>query len=73
MRLVGLPEGAEGSDGAGFLRANLSKWIPALKGRDIEIERAYHVYGRSNSERPRTLILHVLRWQDRSAILKGAR
>ncbi len=74
VRLVGFPEGAEGSDAAGFLRANLSKWIPALKGRDIEIDRAHHVYdGRKNSDRPRTLIFHVLRWHDRSEILKGAR
>ncbi len=39
VRLVGLPEGAEGSDAAGFLRVNLSKWIPSLKDRNIEIER----------------------------------
>ncbi len=32
VRLVGLPEGVEGSDVAGFLRVNLSKWIPSLKG-----------------------------------------
>ncbi len=44
MRLVGLPEGAEGSNAAGFLRVNLSKWIPSLKGRDIEIDRAHRVY-----------------------------
>ncbi len=34
VRLVGLPEGMEGPDAAGFLRANLSKWIPSLRGRD---------------------------------------
>uniref|UniRef100_A0A672K4J5 L1 transposable element RRM domain-containing protein n=1 Tax=Sinocyclocheilus grahami TaxID=75366 RepID=A0A672K4J5_SINGR len=75
VRLVGLPDGAEGSDAAGFLTANLSKWIPALKGCDIEIEWAHRVYDgrKSNSKRPRTLIFRVLRWQDRSAILKGAR
>ncbi len=39
VRLVGLPEGMEGPDAAGFLRANLSKWIPSLRGRDIEIEK----------------------------------
>ncbi len=73
VRLVGLPEGAEGSDAAGFLRANLSKWIPSLKDRDIEIDRAHRVYdGRKNSDRPRTLIFRVLRWHDRSEILKGA-
>ncbi len=40
VRLVGLPEGMEGPDAAGFLRANLSKWIPSLRGRDIEIDRS---------------------------------
>ncbi len=33
---VGLPEGAEGSDAAGFLRVNLSKWIQVDQSRDIE-------------------------------------
>ncbi len=74
VRLVGLPEGAEGSNVAGFLRVNLSKWIPSLKGRNIEIDRAHRVYdGKKNSDRPRTLIFRVLRWHDRSEILRGAR
>ncbi len=74
VRLVGLPEGMEGLDAAGFLRANLSKWIPSLRGRDIEIDRAHRVYdGGRGSDRPRTLIFCVLRWHDRSDILKGAR
>ncbi len=72
--LVGLPEGAEGSNAAGFLRVNLSKWIPSLKGREIEIDRAHRVYdGGRGSDRPHTLIFRVLRWHDRSEILKGAR
>ncbi len=74
VQLVGLPEGAEGSDAAGFLRVNLSKWIPSLRGRDIEIDQAHRVYdGGRGSNRPRTLIFRVLRWHDRSEILKGAR
>ncbi len=74
VKLVGLPEGAEGSDVAGFLRVNLSKWIPSLKGCNIEIDQAHRVYDRrKNSDRPRTLIFRVLRWHDRSEILKGAR
>ncbi len=44
VRLVGLPEGMEGPDAAGFLRVNLYKWIPSLRGRDIEIDRAHRVY-----------------------------
>ncbi len=66
VRLVGLPEGMEGPDAAGFLRAN-----PSLRGRDIEIDRVYD--GGRGSDRPRTLIFRVLRWHDRSEILKGAR
>ncbi len=31
---VGLPEGMEGTNAASFLRVNLSKWIPSLRGRD---------------------------------------
>ncbi len=74
VRLVGLPEGMEGPDAASFLRANLSKWIPSLRSRDIEIDRAHRVYdGGRGSDRPRTLIFRVLRWHDRSDILKGAR
>ncbi len=62
VRLVGLPEGMEGNDAAGFLRANLSKWIPSLRGRDIEIDRAHRIYdGGRGSDRPRTLIFRVLR------------
>ncbi len=74
VRLVGLPEGMEGNNTTGFLRASLSKWIPSLRGRDIEIDRAHRVYDRGRgSDRLRTLIFHVLRWHDRSDILKGAR
>ncbi len=74
VRLEGLPEAAEGSDVAGFLRVNLSKWIPSLRGRDIEIDRAHRVYdGGRGFDWPCTLIFRVLRWHDRSDILKGAR
>ncbi len=74
IRLVGLPEGAEGSNVAGFLRVNLSKWIPSLRDRNIEIDRADCVYDRrKNSDRPCTLIFRVLRWHDRLEILRGAR
>ncbi len=55
-------------------RVNLSKWIPSLKGRNIEIDRAIACMTEGkNSDRPRTLIFRVLRWHDRSEILRGAR
>ncbi len=45
-----------------------------MRGRDIEIDWAHHVYdGGRGSDQPRTLIFRVLRWHDRSEILKGAR
>ncbi len=74
VRLVGLPEGAEGSNAAGFLRVNLSRWIPSLKGRDIGIGRARRVCGgEGGSGQPRALIFRVLGWRNRSEILGGAR
>ncbi len=43
-------------------------------GHDIEIDRAHCVHdGGRGSDRPHTLIFRVLRWHDRSEILKGAR
>ncbi len=45
-----------------------------MRGRDIEIDRAHRVYdGGRGSDRLHTLIFRVLRWHDRSEILKGAR
>uniref|UniRef100_A0AAY5LAE1 L1 transposable element RRM domain-containing protein n=1 Tax=Esox lucius TaxID=8010 RepID=A0AAY5LAE1_ESOLU len=73
VRLIGLPETVEGSDAVGYLKVNLPKWIPSLVGRDIDIERAHRVYDGGESNKPRTLIFRLLRWQDRSAILNGAR
>ncbi|KAA0717651.1 hypothetical protein E1301_Tti014572 [Triplophysa tibetana] len=69
VRLVGLPEGAEGSDAAGFLRAKLIACIMEEKNR------AHRMYdGRKNNPgRPPTLIFRALRWKDRLEILKGAR
>ncbi len=73
VRLVGLPEGMEGPEAAVFLRANLSKWIPSLRGRGIEIDRARRVCdGGGGSGRPRALIFRVLRWRDGSDVLGGA-
>lgn len=72
LRLVGLSEGAEGDNCIAFLKKNLAKWIPALMGQDIRIERAHRVYG-DKSDRPRTIIFKLLDYNDRQAILSGAR
>ncbi|RXN27912.1 LINE-1 type transposase domain-containing 1 [Labeo rohita] len=75
VRLVGLPESAEGENAVQFLQENLPKWIPSLQvGGKIEIQRAHRIYGgRDKANRPRTLIFRLLRYQDRERILDGAR
>ncbi|KAL0195104.1 hypothetical protein M9458_008676 [Cirrhinus mrigala] len=75
VRLVGLPESAEGENAVQFLQENLPKWIPSLQvGGKIEIQRAHRIYGgRDKANRPRTLIFRLLRYQDRERILNGAR
>ncbi|XDV25552.1 hypothetical protein PO909_029455 [Leuciscus waleckii] len=73
LRLVNLPEGAEGSDPIGFLQENLSKWFPALTGPKVEIQRAHRIYGPRSGGRPRTLIFCLLRYGDRVKILREAR
>lgn len=75
VRLVGLVEGAEGSDAVGFLKTNLPVWLPSLAGKLIEVDRAHRIYSGRNQvpDRPRTLIFRLLRWQDRDAILSAAK
>ncbi|KAL1277460.1 hypothetical protein QQF64_024133 [Cirrhinus molitorella] len=74
IRLVGLAEGEEGSDALGYMQTQLPLWIPSLKNRSFEIDRAHRIYtGDSNRKSPRTLIFKLLRFQDRNAILNGAR
>lgn len=71
LRLVGLPQGREGDDPTGFLQKMLPIWIPTLKRKgSIKIGRAHRIYGSGKSC---TLIFRVLWYQDRRAILQGAR
>lgn len=75
LRLVGLPEGAESSNAIQFLQTQIPKWLLALQGKVIEIERAHRLYANEDSSRKkaRTLIFKLLRYNDRQAILKEAR
>ncbi|MGH0128315.1 UNVERIFIED_CONTAM: hypothetical protein FKN15_038210 [Acipenser sinensis] len=75
LRLVGLPETAEGTTPILFLQQNLPRWIPALKDCVIEIECAHRIFANKDSDqrRPRTLIFRLLRYTDRQKILQGAR
>ena len=74
LRLVGLPESAEGGNAIQFLQDNLPVWIPSLAGEKILIQRAHGIFTtRDNSSRPRTLIFRLFHYQDREKILNGAR
>ncbi|XP_033020887.1 protein KRBA1-like [Lacerta agilis] len=77
LRVLGLPEGSEGSDAVAFLQ----KTLPTLLGLPpeappLEIESARRVQGGASwdpSGRPRPLVLQLLRSGDRAAILQAAR
>lgn len=53
IRLVGLPESAEGGNPIQFLQLNLPVWIPSLTGIKIEIQRAHRIFtSRDKTNRP---------------------
>ncbi|KAL0195450.1 hypothetical protein M9458_009022, partial [Cirrhinus mrigala] len=75
LRLLGLPEGAEGRDPCSFLE----KWIPevldavTLQSSDI-IERAHRIRQMKDSKAlPRTLIMRFLNYKDKQAVIAAAR
>ncbi len=74
LRLVGLPEGAEGQDPCSFLE----KWIPEvlnavmLQSSGI-IERAHRIGPMKDSKAPpRTLIMRFLNYKDKQAVIAAA-
>ncbi|XP_048367508.1 uncharacterized protein LOC125441174 [Sphaerodactylus townsendi] len=77
LRLLGLPEGVEGSDTVSFLQ----KTLPAMLGlqpdsRPLEIESARRVQGGVSWEpngRPRALVFRLLHFADKAAILQASR
>lgn len=77
VRLVNLPEGAEGEDTCGFLES----WIPEvleqqqLQGK-FTVERAHRLGPRRQHKTrsaPRTLIMKFLNYKDKVAVMKVAR
>lgn len=88
VRIVGLPEGTEGSNPVKFLET----WIPqhlrmTVKGDRVKIDRAHRSKAQANSgsknktdkqtpnqrERPRPLILKFHNWQDKQRVIDAAR
>lgn len=75
IRVIGLPERAEGSNATQFLSRSLPEWFPTLRGLQIEIMRAHRIYSDNASNRGanRTLIFNTLRYPTRQAILAASR
>ncbi|XP_077772693.1 protein KRBA1 isoform X3 [Podarcis muralis] len=77
LRVLGLPEGSEGSDAVAFLQKTLPTLLGLpLEAPPLEIESARRVQGGASwdpSGRPRPLVLQLLRSGDRAAILQAAR
>lgn len=73
LRLVNLPEGAEGPDVCAFLE----KWIPEALGNEslqLSLERAHRLGPRADSaSRPRALIMKFLNYRERQAVMRIAR
>lgn len=73
VRLVGLKEGAEGTQAAKYLVKSLRHWFPSLDAGKVEVMRAHRIYdGRMTRDKPRTMIFNVLRYPTRQAILLTA-
>ncbi|KAK1906442.1 LINE-1 type transposase domain containing protein 1 [Dissostichus eleginoides] len=75
VRIVNLPTGVEGDDPRGYLQKMLHIWIPSIKSPNsnpLEIDRAHRIFY-NNTSRLRTMVLKLLRYTDRQAILEGAR
>lgn len=70
VRLVGLPEGAEGRDPCSFLE----KWMPEVLEASGVIERAHRIGPpRDSKAPPRTLIMRFLHYKDKQAVMAAAR
>ena len=70
LRLVGLPEGAEGRDPCSFLE----KWIPEIVDAAANIERAHRIGpARDSKAPPRALIMEFLNYKDKRAVMEAAR
>lgn len=76
VRLVGLPEKAEGQDAVAFFE----KWLPEALGLEqretLVIERAHRIgapSSNSHTTRPRTMIFRFLNVKDKERVLRAAR
>lgn len=75
LRLVGLPEGAEGTDTCVFLE----RWIPEMLGAPVlqsplVLERSHRIGQRRDpNASPKTLVMKFLNFKDAINLIKAAR
>uniref|UniRef100_H3B249 L1 transposable element RRM domain-containing protein n=1 Tax=Latimeria chalumnae TaxID=7897 RepID=H3B249_LATCH len=72
---MGLPEGVENGRPIDFLKKNLPVLLDLPEGEDLEIERAHRSLAPKpkTNQRPRPIIMRLLRFQTRELILRRAR
>ncbi|GAA6101639.1 uncharacterized protein LOC113020645 [Tachysurus ichikawai] len=76
LRVVGLPEKAEGSEPiAQFLTRMLPKWLDLTADLHFEMERAHRSLGSASraNRAPRSVLVRFLRYADKEIILQTAR
>lgn len=75
LRLVNLPEGAEGDDACAFLESWLPDALELPLGRTkLTVERAHRIGpGTHNNPSPRTLIMKFLDFRDKELVTKAAK
>lgn len=74
VRILGIPEGAEGPNATQFISTNLLKWFPNLGDQRMEIMCAHRIGPPATGNRgPRTLICKMLRFSDWDKILQASR
>lgn len=75
LRLVNLPEGAEGEDTCAFLE----NWLPdaldlPLRSTKLTVERAHRIGSRAhNGPSPRTLIMKFLNFRDKELVMRATK
>lgn len=76
IRVIGLPEGSEGTNPVSFFKT----WLPELvavsfKGGAVKIDRCHRVLARlpSSAQRPRAVIIKLHNFQDKARIMQAAR
>lgn len=75
LRIIGLPEKAEGSTPLSqYLREMIPKWLDLSFDLRLEIERAHRSFGPAPgvNDPPRSVLVRFLRYTDRERILQAA-